>query len=124
MSTILHEDRRRTAHYIISEANGYRSRDVGLVASGSGKLIAGTVMARQSTTGKFVPYDPAGEDGSEAAAAVLYEGCDATSGDVRRTFTARDTEVQAEALIWPDTATDEQKNTALATLAGVGIVAR
>jgi hypothetical protein len=76
-------------------------------------------------SGKFVPYDPAGIDGRQNASAVLYEGCDATSADVRRVVSARDTQVEAAALQWGSgVTTDNQKNIALAALAVHGIIAR
>lgn len=124
MSNILEQDRFNTAHYIVSEANGFRSRDVGIIASGSGVLKAGSVLGRLTASGKYVPFDPDGEDGSENAAAILYEGCDASDDDVRRTLTARDTEVHADVLLWADGVSDNDKTAALAALADFGIVGR
>jgi hypothetical protein len=214
MTTVLSDDRRSTASYIVSEAaNPTRSREQVIVASGSGKLKAGTVLAKASLgaataaaksggntgngtisavttlpdakpgvyklrftaattwaltdpdgfalangangvanandlaftttaggnafvagdgfditvaagSGKYKPLAPAAVDGTEIAAAILYEGCDATSADVRRTITARDTEIQVDMLTWPAGITDPQKNAALASLAQQGIIAR
>lgn len=222
---ILTEDRRNTAHYLISEAAGYRSREQIFIASGSGVLIAGAVLGQifdagdasaesaaksggntgQGTltldgsdpvlagakngvytvrcvatasgggtfrvtdpegfvlgdvavgatfandikfviadgdpdfalgdgfdvtvqtgqnAGKYAPYDPTATDGSQTARAILYEGCDATSADVRRTVTARDTEVHAAVLVWGEDLTDGDKSAALASLAEQGIIAR
>lgn len=213
MTQILSDDRHTTASYIVSEANGYRSREVGFVASGSGVLKAGAVLglavlgsalaaaksggntgngtisavtlldgaktgiyklrftsatawtlvdpegfeigsgvngvanandlAFTTTAGgtpfvagdgfditvspgtkKLKPLNPSAVDGSQHAVAILYEGCDATSADVRRTYTARDSEVQDDMLTWPVGITDSQKNAALASLAALGIIAR
>ncbi len=213
MTQILSDDRHTTASYIVSEANGYRSREVGFVASGSGVLKAGTVLGKTelgsatataksggntgngtisavtllagaktgvyklrftaattwtlsdpdgfeigdgtngvanandlaftTTAGgtafvagdgfditvaagsdKLVPLSLTATDGSQTAAAILYEGCDATSADVRRTYTARDTEVQVDMLTWPAGITDPQKTAALASLAALGIIGR
>lgn len=120
----IEQDMTRTAGYIISEANGYRSRQQAHVASGSGKVKPGTVCGKVSSSGKFKPLAPAATDGSEAAAAVLFQGCDATDADVRRTFTVRDTEVTEAELIWPDGITDVQKIDAIAALSERGIVLR
>ncbi|MCM2396195.1 head decoration protein [Rhizobium sp. S95] len=122
--TVLVQGLRPTGHYLVSEANGYRSRDAGIIASGSGKLDSGVVLGRITASKKLVPVDPAANDGSQNAAAILYEGCDATTKDVRRTFTARDTEVHAAVLVWPAGMTDNQKTAALAQLAALGIVGR
>lgn len=212
MATILEQDRFQTAHYIVSEAQGYRSRGVAVIIAGSGIVKPGAVLGKVSTgaanaaakgdntgnatisavtlgagakaglytveftaatkfdvidpdgfkvksgtTGKayaddigftvsaggtamvagdtfnitvvpgmakYAPYNPAAADGRQIAAAILYEGCDATSTDVRRTLTVRDTEVHAEVLVWIEGITDEQKSAALASLATVGIVGR
>ncbi|MGQ2906734.1 MAG: head decoration protein [Aliihoeflea sp.] len=123
--TILIEDRfAGAAHYLVSEANGYRSREQGVVAAGSGLLKAGAVMGRITATGKYVPLDPDGMDGSDNAAAILFEGCDATEDDVRRTFTVRDSEVHADVLHWADGVSDIQKTAALAAMAAFGIIGR
>lgn len=121
--TILHENLARPGHYIVSEANGYRSREQVVIASGAGKLEPGAVLAK-AASGEFVPLAPAATDGTQNAAAILFEGCDATAAAARRTITARDSEVQAPALIWPAAITASQKAAALAALAALGIVAR
>jgi len=121
---VLTKGLRPTGHYLVSEANGFRARDVGVIASGAGKLDAGAVLGRITASKKLVPLAPGASDGSQTAVAILYEGCDATSADVRITVTARDTEVQAAVLVWAGGVTDPQKTAALAQLAALGIVAR
>ena len=111
-------------HYIVSEADGYRSRDQVVIASTSGVLLPGAVLGKVTASGKYMPLAPAAADGTQTAAAVLFEGCDATAADVRRTATTRDSEVSAAALVWPAGTTDPQKTAALAALAAVGIIAR
>ena len=114
----------RAGQYIVEEANGTRSRETGIVASGAGKVKAGAVMGIVTASGKMVPYAPGAADGSENAAGILFEGCDATSADVRRTYTARDTEVHAEMLTFADAVTEGEKNTAMDALAALGIIGR
>lgn len=121
---VLSENLRRTAHYLVSEANGFRSRETGLIAAGSGKLDPGAVLGRVTASKKLVPFNPAATDGSQNAVAILYEGCDATTVDVRRTYTARHSEIQAAVLVWANGITDSQKTAALAQLAAFGIAAR
>lgn len=123
---ILTEDRFIGAgHYIVSEAHGmYRSREQGVIASGAGVLKAGAVLGQVTATDKYVPFDPDGADGSENAAAILFEGCDATDADVRRTLTVRDTEVHADVLVFAEGTTDAQKTAAMASLASAGIIGR
>ncbi|CDZ43090.1 Hypothetical protein NGAL_HAMBI1146_58630 [Neorhizobium galegae bv. officinalis] len=121
---VLTQGLRPTGHYLVSEANGFRSREVGVIASGAGKVDAGAVLGRVTATKKLVPLAPGASDGSQNAVAILYEACDATSADVRRTITARDTEVQAAVLVWAVGVNDTQKTAALAQLAALGIAAR
>lgn len=121
MADILEEDRRTAAHYIINEV-GPISRETGPYAADNGKIIAGTVLA---TVGdEYVPLDPAASDGSEVATDIAMYPVDTTGATVRGTVTARLTEVQAEVLVWPEGATDEQKTAALAQLQSTTIIAR
>lgn len=122
--TVLTQKLRHTAHYIVSESHGYRSRDTGVIASGSGTLEPGAVLGKVTASGKYEPYTPGAADGTQNPVAILYEGCDARTADVRRTLTVRDTEVQADVLVYANGVTDAQKTTALAALAALGIVAR
>ena len=123
---VLSETHLGAGHYLVSEAaNIYRSREQGVVASGAGRLAAGTVLGKITASGKFKAYTPGASDGTQNAAAILWEGCDATSADARRTMTVRDSEVQADVLKWgAAVTTDTHKTTALTALAALGIIAR
>lgn len=220
MTTELSENLARTGGYIVSEANGYRSREQGIIKAASGVLKAGTVLSlltpdsgavtvgtpvlsgagngtltkaspaygagvkegtykvrcveKTTDSGEFAVVRPDGSidgyavvgtaydgqikftiadgstdfdqtsewavpvaiadptgvgklvpyDGSRPASAILYEGCDATDVDVRRTYTARDTEVTTAELQWASGVTSDQKTAALASLASLGIIGR
>ncbi len=113
----------RNAGYLVSEANGTRSREVVTLEAGH-IYLPGAVLGKVTATDKYGPLNPAGNDGSEKAAAVLYAGVDATDADKPGVVTARDSEVQASELIYPAGITPEQTTTALADLAALGIVAR
>ena len=77
-------------------------------------------IADPTDVGKYVAYD-----GTKPAAAILFEGRDASGvNDVRCTITARDSEVQIEALVWAVGVTSDQKTAALASLAALGIIGR
>ena len=48
--TILTEDRfAGAAHYLVSEAHGYRSREQAVIIAGSGVLKPGTVLGKIAT---------------------------------------------------------------------------
>ncbi len=113
-----------TGAYIVSQANGYRSREEGVVESGSGKLPAGTVLGRVTATGRYKPFTAGASDGSQTASAILYETIDATSAAVKVTLTVRDTEVHRARLAFSGTPNDSQKLAAYASLAANGIAFR
>lgn len=88
--------------FILSEANGHRSRENGVVASGQGKLAAGTVVM-DNGSGKLIAY--AGGDttdgGTNEAIGIIMYNVDATSEDVAVAYIARDAEVNQKALVFP-----------------------
>lgn len=85
----------RTAEFIQSEANGYRSRDVQAFDSttdwAGAAIPAGQVYAIVS--GVAVAFDGNAVDGSEVAAGILYEAVDAAA-TVDRAVVVRDAEVK------------------------------
>ncbi len=123
MPNVLTEGR-RTGEYIVSEANGHRSREQVTVASGAGDLEPGTVLGQITASKKFVPYDPAAVDGSETAAAILYAGVDATDADARAVTTARDSEVNGHCLVWADGVDAAGEAAGITDLAAAGIIVR
>lgn len=106
-----------TFGFIVSEANGYRSREEITVRSGQGKLKAGTVMTLNA--GTYIVWATGATN-----AAILCEECDATSAAVKRTIVARDAEVQRAMLYFGGTPTDPQKTEAYGVLAATNIVMR
>ena len=61
------------------------------VASGAGKLRAGTVLGKITASGKFVLHDPALANGAEltANAVILFDEVDATAADAKAVATVR-----------------------------------
>lgn len=110
----------RTAEFIQSEANGYRSRGVAQFDSttdwAGAAIPAGQVYA--VVGGVTVAFDGDAVDGSETAAGILYESVDAGS-DVERTTVNRDAEVKRVNLTYD--ATDSELDAALLSL---GIIVR
>lgn len=123
MSTLT--EGRVTAAFILTEANGLRSRDHAVVASGAGKVDSGAVLGKVTASGKFVPHAPAANDGSETAAAILYSAVDATDADAGAVIVARDAEVKKDELVLnAATDTDNEKAAVYAALASKGIIVR
>lgn len=111
-----------TAGYIVSEANGYRSREQVTVDATGGALIPGTVLGTVTASGNYVAHDAGASDGSENASAVLLSAMGAVEGS--GTITARDSEVNEDELTFADGISEADKTAALAALAALGIVTR
>lgn len=119
---------KHTAEFLVSEANGTRSRDqVTVTVPANTTLAAGTVLSQLSANGKFAEYDNAGSDGTEEADAVLYETLinnTANPVDVEATVIARDAEVRSADLVFKSGVDNTGKTAARADLATKGIIAR
>jgi len=109
--------------FIVSEANGNRSREAVTIVSGQ-NLVAGAVVGRITASGKYAELDPAAVDGSEVAAGVLFDAVDASTADANGVLVARDAEVNAGELVWKTGMTDPEIATATAELVTLGVISR
>ncbi len=104
------------------------SREVVTILSGSGVLAIGTVLAKVTASGKYVPaiYDTEEDDGSALPVAVLIDAVDATSADVVRVpVIHRLAEVKRQGLVWAASYNDNTKKAAgVAALAASYIIVR
>ena len=111
--------------WLKSEEDSYRSRSTCIIASGSGKLGSGQVLAKLTATGKFAPNAATGSDGSQTAAAILLFPVDATSADAQAVVVDCDAVVSHAGLTYGPTVTDAAKRAAAdAQLATLGIKVR
>lgn len=111
--------------WLKSEDGSYRSRDTAVINSGAGKLVSGTVLAKLSATGKFVPAAAAGADGSQTAVAVLVFPVDATSADAKAVIVSRHAVVSHAGLTYGATINDAAKRAAAnGQLGAAGIIVR
>lgn len=114
------------AGFLLSEANGNRSRDIITVSAGQ-NLKAGAVLGKitaGSPIGEYKAYDNGASDGSQAAAAILLDDCDASSGDTKATGILRDAEVNGYELVYDAGQNDAAKIAALADFLALGILVR
>ena len=88
---------RHAGEFIVSEGNGVISRDTITIASGQ-VLPAGAVLGKVTASGLYAAYNNAATDGTEVAAAILYDAVDATAGNKRAVAITRLAEVDAKAL--------------------------
>lgn len=113
---------RSTAEFLVSEANGFRSRATGTVAAGAAPgLAAGTVLGKIGSGGNYVLHDTGASDGSEDAVAILFE---TTVGTKEATLIVRDAEVNGAHLTYETGASGGEIAAVNAAFAALGIIVR
>lgn len=111
--------------WLKSEGESSRSRDTAIIASGSGKLVSGTVLAKVTASGKYVPAAASGSDGSQTAAAILVFPVDATSADAKAVIVSRHAVVSHAGLTYGASINDATKRAAAnGQLGATGIIVR
>lgn len=86
-------------------------------------VVAGELVSKVGAD--YVPFDPAGEDGSEQPVGIAFASCDATDEARAVVLLARGAAVNAKCFAWPDAITEEQQSAALGWLAAnTGLAAR
>ncbi|WP_020408929.1 head decoration protein [Hahella ganghwensis] len=114
---------RHAGEYIVSEANGCRSRE--RVTIDGEDLGACTVIAKVASTGNYKQLDPSSTTADvDVAAGVLFDAVIATGTTADAVAHVRDCEVNGYDLEWPDGITDNEKATAITELAALGIIVR
>ena len=106
------------------EAPNLFSRDQVTVASGQ-TLPLGAVVGIVTTTGKVKQIDPSATDGSQYAAGVLMQACDAALIDREDgLMVARHAIIADHALTWPAAITVAEKQAAILQLKSLGVLIR
>ncbi|AZM95876.1 head decoration protein [Vreelandella venusta] len=121
MATKKFVESRHTGEHVLSEANGARSREEGVLAAGN--LPSGAVLALNGDA-EYVAVDLAATDGTEAPKAVLYAATDATDTKQPCVVHVRACEVHGEALTWPAAASEAQVGAGTNGLVARGIIVR
>lgn len=106
------------------EAPNLYSRDRVTVAAGQ-NLPLGAVVGMVTATGKVKQIDPSATDGTQLAAGVLMQACDAALAE--RTdglVVARHAIVSDHALQWPTGITTGEQQAAIAQLKSLGVLVR
>jgi hypothetical protein len=106
------------------EAPNLYSRDRVTVAAGQ-NLPLGAVIGVVTATGKVKQIDPSATDGTQVAAGVLMQACDAALAE--RTdglIVARHAIVSDHALQWPTGITTAEQQAAVAQLKSLGVLVR
>ena len=118
----------RDLAFLLSEANGQRSRNSAVIAAGAGLLDAGTVLGKVTDSGEYAASgaaEAAGFEGAETAKAILAYGVDASVNAAQAVVIDRDAEVKAPMLIFDPSVDDNAKRAVKITqLAAVGLRVR
>jgi hypothetical protein len=116
------------ASFIVSESNGYRSRDdVTVTVPATTTYAAGTILGKITASGKYVRHAAGATDGSEDEAGVLYETLVNTTGsgvDNASVSMARDAEVNGSELTYEVGADAAQITASNLALKALGIIVR
>ncbi len=127
VSPVLTEARRRGG-FLVSEAEGTCSREIGnFVNSGTVDvaLPAGLVLGQLTADSTFAGYTNAGTLGLQAAVAVLWDNVTVPAGGtITAAYIARDAEVNGAELQYVSGVAAADKTAAIADLRALGIIAR
>jgi len=95
------------------------------VVLASGNLQPGTILGKITASGKYAAHDPAASNGTQTAAAILWDSVDASGGDTNAVVLTRGPAIvnQYEITI-PGTPTAPQIAAANAALLTLGILVR
>jgi hypothetical protein len=116
---------RHAGGFLVWEVLRDFTRETVTIASGAGKLEPGTVLGKITTGGKFTVLSPGASNGSQNAAAILWDGVDATAADAPGVVVLRGPAiVNRHEIAFLTGATEPQIAAATAALAALGIVLR
>lgn len=109
--------------FLVSEANGYRSREQVVIVTGQ-NLAGGAVVGKITASGKYAVYNNAAVDGTQTAAGILMYAKDATAADKAGVIIARDAEVNEGELVYAAGTSAGDKTAAKVELVAAGIIVR
>ena len=116
------------ASFIVSESNGYRSRDdVTVTVPATTTYAAGTILGKITASGKYVRHAAGATDGSEDEAGVLCEtlvNTAVSAVDSESVSFARDAEVNGSELTYEVGAEAAQITASNLALKALGIIVR
>lgn len=114
--------------FVLSEGNGYHSREQRTAAPQTADVLPGTLMgtitAAGATKGQITPWDPTAADGSQTITDIQGVRLPTSTRANRTATIARSAEVNNKKLIYGKATTDVQKAAARTALAAMGILIR
>lgn len=118
---------RRGLEFLAWEVNPQYSREEVTLTAAQGDLKAGTVMAKVTATGNYVPYDDdanAGTPGAGVAAGVLCYDVANSASTQKVVIVARSAIVEEALLVWEASNDAGEKTAGIAELVAAGILVR
>lgn len=118
---------RRPLEFLSWEADPQFSREKVTLTAAQGDLQAGTVMAKVTGTGNYVPYDDdanAGTPGTGIAAGILAYDALNNAATQSITIIARMAVVKNDLLLWEASNDAGEKTAAVAELQALNIIVR
>lgn len=100
--------------HVLHEVDKQLSREEVVITGGSFEVAA--VLGKVTASGKYTEFDPAAVDGSETAAAILFDAVDASAADESGVIHDCLTIVRESDLVWKAGVTEAEKTAALAAL--------
>lgn len=110
------------AEFLLSSEESQSLDKVTLISGQN--LAAGTVLGKITASGKYTLHDAAAADGSQTAAAILYDATDASAGDTPCVVISRLAEVADAKLIFKSGISAPNRAAAITALAVNHITAR
>lgn len=128
MVSVVLAEGRRAGEFMVSEARGMQSRDVGNFTNSGGTdivLPAGLVLGQLAADSSWAPYTNAGTLGLQVATGILWDNTRIPAGaTVKATYIARNCEVNAAELQYAAGVLTADKTAALVDLRAIGIIPR
>jgi hypothetical protein len=87
-------------------------------------LVGGTILGKITASGKYTQHNTAAADGSQNAAAILFNDTNATLVDTPATVVTRIAEVADSRLVYMTGITAPNKTAAISALAALNIIVR
>lgn len=112
-----------TAEFILSEAQGQRSRDNALFVDPI-TVYVGMPIKKTAATSDTAAHWTAAVLGSECEALAIYGGVSSSGNDLRLAILTRDAEVNGNLIRWPEGMAQGEKTAGIAKLATAGIIVR
>ena len=116
-------DGARAGHFLSGPFDPNRSSEEIVIAIAAPAMDAGTVLGKVTASGQYVPYNPAGADGSQNFAGILYDRVEDSTATQKAVAIVRHQVVNANLLTFVNALNAGQLATMIAA-AAQGVILR